>query len=284
MPTFSSDQDTFLALAQTLAQCFYAPRNFGYDVWDQGIARAVAVIAAQDFNAGGLFQQSSAIFDPIDPVSSASYYTPYYDLLNQPSLGNPVFLPSSLQSAKPVSGTLAGMFIPRLQMASTAFTKLYTESHNQTFFKSFNSAYYDAVTADDTVRMNTGALRDLAAQALQSVEGQPFTTWYTAAVHFRYQRHARPQTVRVLFLPTFPDSSGNAGAAVLLVYYGTDKNGNESPLSGVTNPVYFDYAVHEPPDFVQWQRAGTHQQWIGKRVSLLHGRRRIRTMAVTGSA
>ena len=238
LPTFVSDQDTFLALAQTLAQCFYAPKNFGYDVWNQGIARAAAVIAAQDFNANQFFNTLGG-FDPVDPVSGF-YYTPYYDQLNQPSLGNPVFLPTSLQASKPVSGTLAGMFIPRLQMASTAFTKLYTES-NGSFFQNFNSAYYAAVSADDTVRMNTGALRDLAAGAVSSVEGQPFTAWYTQQYIFDTSVTPGPKLFAYSF-PTFPDSSGNAGAAILLVYYGTDKSGNESPLSGVVNPVYFDYA------------------------------------------
>lgn len=235
MPTFSSDQDTFLALAQTLAQCFYAPKNFGYDVWSQGIARAAAVIAAQDFNANTFFSRIGNL-DPIDAVPGF-YYTPYYDLLNQPALGNPAFLPGSLQNSKPVSGTLAGMFIPRLQMAATAFTKCYIES--PTFFRDFNNQYFDAVTADDSIRMNTGALRDIAARVLPNVEGQPFATWYTQQYIFDTSVTPGPKLFAYSF-PTFPDSSGNAGAAILLVYYGTDKSGNETPLSGVANPVYFD--------------------------------------------
>ncbi len=234
MPTFSSDQDTFLALAQTLAQCFYVPKNFGYDVWNQGIARAAATIAAQDFNASNFFNSISGL-DPVDAVPGF-YYTPYYDLLNQPALGNPVFLPDALK-AQPVGG-LAGMFVPRLQMASTVFTKCYIEDPN--FFIKFNNRYYDAVTADGTVSMDTGRLRDLAAGVLPNVEGQPFVNWYMQQYIFDTSITPGPK----LFAypaPTFPDSSGNAGASILLAYYGTDKSGNETPLSGVANPVYFDY-------------------------------------------
>ena len=237
MPSFSSDQDTFLGLAQTLAQCFYAPKTFGYDVWNQGIARAAAVIAAQDFNAGGFFNSLGSGFDPVDAVPGF-FYTPYYDLLNQPSLGNPTFLPPTLSQQK-VAG-LAGMFVPRLQMASTVFTKLYIEDNN--FFKRFNSSYYDAVNADATVSNNTGKLRDLAAISVQNsvVEGQPFTAWYSQQYIFDTSVTPGPKLFAYP-LPTFPDKSGNAGASVILVYYGTDKSGNETPLSGVTNPVYFDY-------------------------------------------
>ena len=77
-PTFSSDQDTFLGLAQSLTQAFYAPNNFGYDAYTQGIARAAACIAAQDFTANGFFAQLGSSIDPVDPVPSF-YYTPYYD-------------------------------------------------------------------------------------------------------------------------------------------------------------------------------------------------------------
>ena len=242
MPTFSSDQDTFLGLAQALTQAFYISSGaginstFGYDAYTQGIARATACIAAQDLSANGFFAGFGASLDPIDPVSSF-FYTPYYDLLNQQALGTSSFFPPT-PSAAPVAG-LGGMLVPRLQMASTVWTKCYIE--DPSFFVKFNNAYYNAVTADPTVANNASRLRDLAANVLPTVEGLPFPLWYEQQYILDTSVTPGPKLFAYV-QPTFPDSLGSAGASALLVYYATAVNGDEKALSGVVNPIYFDYS------------------------------------------
>lgn len=235
MPTFTSDQDTFLGLAQALVQAFYVPNYFGYDAYSQGIARAVACIAAQDLTAQGFFTSFGTNIDPVDPVPGF-YYTPYYDLLNQPALGTSSFYPPT-PSAASVAG-LAGMLVPRLQMASTVWTKCYIEDPN--FFVNFNGVYYDAVVADPTVANNASRLRDLAASVLPNVEGIPFDNWYEQ--QYILDTSVTPGPKLFAFTqPTFPDPGGNAGASILLVYYNTTTTGDEQNLNGVVNPVYWDY-------------------------------------------
>jgi hypothetical protein len=238
-PSFHSSQDVFLGLAQALTQAFYVTgaggqNSFGFDVYTQGIARAAACIAGQDFTANGFFSALGTI-GVIDPVPSF-YYTPYYDLLNQPALGNNTFFPPT--PSNQTLGGLAGMLVPRLQMASTAWTKCYIEDPQ--FFIKFNNMYYDAVTADGTVANNAGRLRDIAAAALPNVEGLPFPAWFEQQYIFDTSVTPGPKLF-VNAQPTPPDQVADAGASVFLVYYATTTSGDEKGLSGVVNPVYFDY-------------------------------------------
>src|SRR5262249_18526966 len=137
------------------------------DAWEIGMARAAAVIAAQDIQT-----YNGTTLDP----ANGFFYTPAYDLLNQPPLGNNTFTPPT-QSNQPFNSTTpSGMLVPRLEMASTAWLKCYIENHN--FFQQFNAAYYAAVIADATAANDVSRLRSYARSADPMVELQSFDAWF----------------------------------------------------------------------------------------------------------
>ncbi len=234
-PSFTDSQTEFLAMAQTMAQAWHGPDMIGYDAWEKGMARAVAIIAAQDLKSyPGL---SGTTIDP----SNGFYYTPDYDILNQPPLGNNTFMPPTkgAQTGPTINATqFGGMVIPRLQMSGSAWLKCYIE--NPSFFVNFNNAYYTAFTSDATVANDVNRLRTIAAAALPSIEGQPFDKWFE-------QQYVLDTSITVgskLYAhtsATFPDSVSPAGAAVFLIYYLTTSTGDEQDLNGTSQVVYWDY-------------------------------------------
>ncbi|MCW3054791.1 MAG: FlgD Ig-like domain, partial [Chthonomonadales bacterium] len=240
-PTFGDPQTEFLAMAQVMAQAFHGPLRIGYDAWEQGFARAAAVIAAKD-----LVVAPQDNVTPLDPTNGF-YYTPYYDLLNQPALGNNTFTPPTQANGAFDAGTLSGMLIPRLQMSSTAWLKCYIEFPS--FFKNFNAAYYDAFNTNGNTRNDITALRNLAKGIVPNVEAQAFDLWYEQ--QFVLDTSVTPGPKIYAFAgPTFPSEAGasnpiGGGAAVFLVYYNTTLTagglGDETPLNANINPIYWDY-------------------------------------------
>lgn len=235
-PTFSDAQTEFLAMAQAMAQAWHGPALIGYDAWEKGMARAVAVIAASDLQT---YPGTTTAIDP----ANGFYYTPDYDLLNQPPLGNNTFTPPT-KGAEPgptVNPTqYGGMIIPRLQMSGSAWLKCWIE--NPSFFQQFNTAYYTAFNADPTAANDVNRLRGYAAAADPSVEGQPFDAWYeqqfvldtSVTVGIKLYAHV---------FATFPDSTTGApaGAGIYLIYYQTSTTGDETDQSGTCQVVYWDY-------------------------------------------
>ena len=237
-PTFSDGQTEFLAMAQAMAQAWHGPNLIGYDAWEKGMSRAFAIIAAQDLKTYP-GQPGTAI----DPANSF-YYTPDYDILNEPALGNNTFTPPTIGAEPGPSVNVTqfgGMMIPRLEMSGSAWLKCYIE--NPSFFSTFNAAYYAAFTADHTVANDVNRLRTLAANALPGgVEGQMFENWYEQ--QFVLDTSVTVGTkLYVYSSPTFPSADGTspAGAAVYLIYYSTTTSGDETNLNGVCQVVYWDY-------------------------------------------
>jgi hypothetical protein len=226
------NQDEVLGVAQAMAQAWHGPLAIGYDAWEKGMARAIAMIATRTLSMSAAFQSFG-----IDPYNSF-YYTPYYDLENQPSLGNNTFLPPT-QSAQDLSG-LGGMIAPRLATSGSAWLKCYIENPN--FFQTFNSLYYDADTADPTVALNTTTLESLAGQAAGgSVEGQTFPVWFEQQYVFDTSVIPGPK-LYVNVVPTPPSTtSTDDGVALALLYYQTTATGDETDLGGTAYPLYLSY-------------------------------------------
>lgn len=232
LPQFRAAQDTYLGLIQAMAQTFHGTSTLGYDAWEVGMARAAAVVVAHDLN--GQFPNIQG--GTIDPAASF-YYTPLYDVLNQPALGNNTFLPPT-KSAQTLSG-FGGMLVPRLQTSSTAWLKCFIE--NPGFLANFNSAYFDAVTADATVRSDVNRLRGLASQAVGgTVEGQPFDTWFQQ--QYVFDTSVAPgQKNYVYAQPTPPDATHpEDGAGVIELAYQTTATGDEIDSSGTSYPIFYD--------------------------------------------
>ena len=238
MPSFSDSQTEFLAMAQTMAQAWHGPAMIGYDAWEKGMARTVAIIAANDLKT------YPGIGTSIDP-SNGFYYTPDYDLLNQAPLGNSTFTPPTIgaESGPTVNPTqYGGMIIPRLQMSGSAWLKCYIE--NPSFFQTFNTAYIAEFAIDPTVANDTTRLATYAASALPNgVEGVAFNTWYE-------QQYVLDTSITVgakIYAhtsATFPDATSGApaGAAVYLIYYLTTTTGDEQNLNGISQVIYWDYS------------------------------------------
>ncbi len=236
-PSFMDPQTEFLALSQAMVQAFHGPFRIGYDAWEQGMARAATVVAAQEI--GTIPAPDNT---PLDPTNGF-YYTPLYDLLNQPALGNNTFTPPTKSDQAFNRTTLSGMLIPRLQMSSTAWLKCYMENHG--FFRLFNAAYFDAFNANVNTANDVNALRAIAGGVVPNVEGQPFDQWFEqqfvldTSVTPGPKIYAYPQ-------PTFPTTTqgDDSGAAVFLVYYKTSLTptgvGDETDMDGTVYPIFWD--------------------------------------------
>lgn len=242
-PSFSDPQTEFLAMAQAMAQAFHGPLRIGYDAWEQGMARAATVVAAKDI---GTYTVNGAT-TTLDPTNGF-YYTPYYDLENQPALGNNTFTPPTKSNQSFNPATLSGMLIPRLEMSSMAWLKCYIENRN--FFQQFNSGYYDAYVANNATANDVNALRTIAKAVVPSVEAQAFDTWFEQQYVLDTSVTVGPK-LYAYTLPTFPvPASGSGsdtpgGASVFFVYYNTTLTssgvGDETDLNGTVNPIYWDY-------------------------------------------
>ena len=230
----STYEPQYLGMAQGIAQAFHGPNLLGYDPWEKGMARAVAVAAAVQQNP------KDATGVAIDPVPTF-FFTPYYDLLNQPPLGNTTFEPPT-KSGQDLN--FGGMLIPRLQMSGTAWLKCYTEDAG--FFVKFNNNYYNALAADPNAKNNVSTLRTIAQQSLATgtVEGQDFQSWFEQQYIFDTSIRPGPKVYAFTF-PTPADTASTIqkpeGFDTTLVYYQTTVGADELDLNGTTNPVFYDY-------------------------------------------
>jgi len=156
--------DWFNLLHQVL-HAFRGPLLLSFPAWEEGMARAAALIAAKRLRDQGAAELAN--FDPKDPINGDPLWVlPLYDLLNQPPLGNPTFLgPSGFQP----------MAFWRMGMSAAAWLKVAAE--NARCFQQFNTALL-AQPDPFTVRGDTVALVELMRGIVPTVEGQDFRDWY----------------------------------------------------------------------------------------------------------
>ena len=230
LPLYESVDSLAHACLLNLIHAFHGPLTFQYDAWEQGFARAAATVIARDPALG---------FS--DPTANSLYtLLPYYDLLNQPALGNSTFFPPS-QANLLVDGeiTIAKMLQARMGMSGAVWLKCYIE--NKDFFKNFNAGYYaTADTQGAAVAGNVPALKILAANALPSVEGLPFAQWFSQQYVLDTSVTTGPK-LYALVLPSQPSAAnGEQSALIVLVYYRTKPNGDEELLSGRAYATYLN--------------------------------------------
>jgi len=146
-----------LYLLNLLAHGFHMPATIGFDAWEDGMAKAAALLAYQNvmtFN--------------YDQFYYSEYLLPTYDNFNQPELSTPTFFPPSGNQY---------MSVWREGMALSAWLKVYIE--NPSFFKDFNTAYYQQYNASATITSNLASLKTMANNAAShNVEGKTFLDWY----------------------------------------------------------------------------------------------------------
>lgn len=231
LPLYVSNDSFAQALLLNLIHAFHGPAVFQYDAWEQGFARAAASVIARDPAFG--FPDASA--------NNLLSLLKYYDLLNQPGLGNPTFFPPA-QANVQLEGkfTLGKMTFPRMGMSGAAWLKVYIENPN--FFRQFNEAYYAQFDPAQSPSLagNTPALKTLAVSFLQDgVEGYSFEEWYRRQYILDTSVSAGRKLYAFVIPGVYSDAKGQANA-VQLMYFRTKPGGDEDLLNGRVYGTYHD--------------------------------------------
>ncbi len=209
--------DWFNLLHQIL-HAFRGPLMLSFPAWEEGHARAAAMMAAIRLRGQGVAELSK--FDPKDPVHGDPLWVlPLYDLLNQPPLGNPIFLPPS--GYQP-------MAYWRIAMSAAAWLKVAVE--NPQCFRQFNEALLTLPDVE-TVRGDTIALVDLMRGIVPQVEGMDFYDWYRRQYVLDTGISVGPK----LYAFAVPL---HIGVLLILNHYRTSADGDEFPLYGIAQLVY----------------------------------------------
>jgi hypothetical protein len=235
LPIFQQPIGTLQAMLLCMVHAFHGPAVFQYDAWEEGFARAAAAVVLRD----PIFNQQYGMDDP----SANTLYSllRYYDLLNQPALGNNTFFPPS-QTNIPINGqfTVAKMLWARIGMSGATWLKVYVE--NQNFFSQFNAAYYAQFDPNTSPSLagNVPALKGIATPLLPNgVEGIAWNDWYSR--QYVLDTSIGPGTKLFAFVvPGLKDSEGRQTNSITLVYYRTEKSGDETLLAGRGYGTYFD--------------------------------------------
>ncbi|NSW79792.1 MAG: hypothetical protein HPY54_12240 [Chthonomonadetes bacterium] len=238
-PVYNSEKSVVINMVHLLVHAFHGPLVFDYDAWEEGFARAVTMVVAYRV------AQSLGISDPEGFFKTDPNYhaLPFYDLLNQPALGNNAFIAPSLKQLPIPPGQLGGMYLPRYQMAGSAWLKVYLEDNE--FFKKFNAQYYAQYNPNETVKLSGDVprLKAIAASVLAggTVEGVPFDRWYER----QYVLDTSISYGKKLYAWAIPNRADpgqeNPGIAIVLMHYQTTADGDELPLNDVCYPTYWDY-------------------------------------------
>ena len=227
LPTYASNESFTQAFIVNILHAFHGPAVFQYDAWEQGFARAAAAVIAR---------QTAGTIGITDPAGNGLIdLLPYYDLLNQPSLGNSTFIPVSQATLTlDTSGTLLAA---RLGMSGAAWLKVYIE--NPDFFRQFNAAYYAQFdpTTNPGLAGDVPSLRALAQPLLPAgVEGIDWNDWYQQQFILNTAYSAGEQLFVFEVPGSYDPSNASAGQAtgLTLTYYIGQKNGDETLPSSVT--------------------------------------------------
>ena len=237
LPIFASNESFVQAFILNMIHAFHGPAVLQYDAWEQGFARAAAAIVAR---------QTAGVVGISDPTASYLFsLLQFYDLLNQPALGNSTFFPSSQAAIQLDStGRAGGMLVPRLGMSGAAWLKVYIE--NPDFFRQFNAAYYAQFdpNAQPSLAGNVPALRALAAPLLpHGVEGIDWNAWFQQQFILDTSASSGEHLYAFVIPGPFDPKSATQGqsTAIPLTYYIGQKNGDETlPANATAYATYFD--------------------------------------------
>ena len=234
LPTYASNESFTQGFIVNILHAFHGPAVFQYDAWEQGFARAAAAVIAR---------QTAGTIGITDPAGNGLIdLLPYYDLLNQPSLGNSTFIPPSQANVTLDNG--GSLLVARLGMSGAAWLKVYIE--NPDFFRQFNAAYYAQFdpTTNPGLAGNVPSLRALAQPLLPAgVEGIDWNSWYEQQFILNTAYSAGEQLYVFESPGSYDPSNTTAGQAtgLFLTYYIGQKNGDETlPLNMTAYATYLD--------------------------------------------
>ena len=236
-------RDDMFFLTHLILYAFHDDAMFAYDAWEEGFTWAATHIIFSslypDYDLGGSFK--------------TFYYLPLYELMNQPGIGNPRFWPASFDQLVATQSNAVlpfTLFVFRCGMAAAAWSKVYAESDNHDFFVKFNTAYYQGY--NEALPGYIPRLKQIASTYAPNVEGLTFLDWYRR----QYILDTAITPGRHVWTYAAPDFNrdDNAGAHITLLIYnfGRDALGNEIPLAGTADLLYYnadysqDFFTEEP--------------------------------------
>ncbi|MDH7569151.1 MAG: hypothetical protein QHJ73_06150, partial [Armatimonadota bacterium] len=223
-------RDDMYTLTHLILYAFHDDAMFAYDAWEEGFTWAATYV---------IFKRVYGDYD-LGESFKTFYFLQMYELLNLPGVGNPRFWPGSFDTLVAADRSAVfpfTLFVFRSAMAGAAWVKCYIENNN--FFRDFNAAYYQRFTGQLAGHIPT--LKAIAAQIVPTVEGLPFEDWYRR--QYILDTSVSPgRHLWVWSLPQF-NRDDNAGAYLVLFLYhfNRDANGNELPLAGTADLVYWSW-------------------------------------------
>jgi hypothetical protein len=204
----TDDSQYGLKLMHIMLHAFHGANLIAYDAWEEGMARAGALITY------------TLIHPEFDTTYSMEYLLPLYDHVNQPALASPSIF----------TGTMTYMPLYRIGMATSAWIKIYTE--NPTVFKEFNTRYYSLASADSSILNNLTRLKGVLSGVVPSIEGLAFNIWYDG----QYALSPAINTGANLYIYSVPLQET---VLIFAHYFAVTSAGNgtstESPLTGTAN-------------------------------------------------
>ncbi len=153
----STDNSQYgMKLMHMMLHAFHGANLIGYDAWEEGMARAGALITY------------TLIHPEFDTTYSMEYLLPLYDYANQPALSSPSIF----------TGSITYMPLYRIGMATSAWLKIYAENSNSSVFKQFNSSFYAIAAGDSSCVNSLSRLKGILSGVVPTVEGLSFNAWY----------------------------------------------------------------------------------------------------------
>ena len=196
-----------------MAHAFRDDWMLAFDAWEKGMARAVTLLVMRE----------------VDPEYETSldtnYLGPLYVLHNQPPLSSPTFDTEH-------GNLLMGFW--RRALAQSAWLKVYAENHS--FFSEFNRLYFESFQPDDPIPLSGDVPRliSMASSIVPEVEGLSFFAW----IRMQHALSTEISAGRKLYVASLPDARG---IALFIYLFRTEPSGDETPLKGTAELVYWDY-------------------------------------------
>jgi hypothetical protein len=242
-PVYSSPEAAAVNFVHTLLLAYMGPHSYGFDAWQEGLARAATMRIVRTpgaLPAGLDMELVEQVLENVYDVSS------FYDWNNQRALGGARFIAPNLRDAQlPAGGSLGGIYLLRYQMAGTAWFKVLVEHPG--FIAAYNRAFY----AQPTAGGNVPALASMGHNVLNqlglgnTVEGRLFGEW------MRRQFILAPENTygQKLIVHPIPITTELAGSdfgvfLVQVTYFESMLNGNENLLSGTSYPIFWDHTFN----------------------------------------
>ncbi len=244
-PVYTNPEAAVVNFIHCLLLAYIGNSPYGFDAFQEGLVRAATMRIVRTSGALPAGLDTELIEQVLDNTYDVGLW---YDWYNQRGLGGPIFIAPNLRNTQlPSGGSLGGIYLLRYQMAGSAWQKLVAET--PAFIPQFNARYYTAVSGNPSVANDISALVNIGQSALDAatgvsnatVEGYSFSEWFKRQFILDTELTVGPKLV----VQPVPITNGLSGTdyGVFLVqatYFETLFNGNETLLSGVSFPIFWD--------------------------------------------